>query len=509
MPRSTIGTFTELSQFEVDPESVQLLSLPFAERRHVVILGKVVPGDDDPIHVGMLDPDDHATIEMLRKKWLREIVPVKLTPYEINQALDRGYGDGLQVSAEHVIDMKQPEVDHNSSVPDLVDDILLRAVATGASDIHVECYRDDVDVRLRVDGVLHQLPTEITPMNIANAVSRIKVLANLDVAERRLPQDGRFRVVVVDGARHNPVDFRVSILPGPKGEDAVLRVLNAMTGLLPIEKLGMLPDHAERFEWLISNPEGAIFVTGPTGSGKTTTLYSALMRVNDGERKILTAEDPIEYHLDKINQKQVGATLNMANLARAFLRQDPDVILVGEVRDDETATMVAKAAATGHLVLSTLHTGDTFGAVPRLVSLGLTRDQVAESLLAVVAQRLVRRICKDCKVEAAVDPKISRVLGALVEGGTYYRGEGCDHCADRGYRGRVGLYELLVVDEELQSAIGRGEPIADLRRSARTQGFRALIEDGLEKAAAGVTSLEELVRAVPYRQIKATLDERA
>ena len=508
MARSKLAKHTELSQFEVHPPSVRLLQLPFAESRQVVILGKVVEGETTPIHVGMLDTDDHATIGMLHRKWLREIIPVLLTPYEINEVLERGYGDGIPDDNTHVIHMSQPEVNLESTVPSLVDDILLRAVATGASDIHIECYRTDVDVRLRIDGVLRQMPTLVTPDNVGNAVTRIKVLANLDVAERRVPQDGRFRVTVVDGERFNPVDFRVSIVPGPSGEDAVLRVLNAMTGLLPIEKLGMLDDHAEKFEWLINNPEGAVFVTGPTGSGKTTTLYSALMRVNDGTRKILTAENPIEYYLEKINQKQVNPSLNMASLARAFLRQDPDVILVGEVRDEETATMVAKAASTGHLVLSTLHTGDTFGAVPRLMSLGLPPDQVAESILAVLAQRLVRRICPDCKVEYEPTPEMKRVLGGLIEGHTFYRGEGCSHCHGVGYRGRVGLYELLVVDEELQTSIGRGEPIAELRRAARARGFRALIEDGLEKARMGITTLDELLRAVPYRQIKAVLDER-
>ncbi len=509
MGRRKIGAFTELSHFTVHPPSVQLLPLVFSERRRVVVLGEIDIGATDAIHVGMLDPQDTATIHLLHERWMREIIPVHLTDWEISIALDEGYGGRGDLGDGHIVDSNKPGVVHDSPVPDLIDDLLLRAVATGASDIHVECYPRDVDVRFRIDGVLHQLPTPISPSNVAEVVSRIKVLAKLNIAEHRVPQDGRFRIVVTDGMRRDRVDFRVSTLPGPGGEDAVLRVLNAKTGLLPIEKLGMLPDHADTFERIIKNPEGAVFVTGPTGSGKTTTLYSALTRVNDGRRKILTAEDPIEYQLDKVNQKQVGPNLTMARLARTFLRQDPDVILVGEVRDAETAVMVNKAAATGHLVLTTLHTGDSFGVVPRLETLGLERDQIAENLLAAVSQRLVRRICPDCAEEAKPSPEAARVLSTLIRGQRFQKGRGCEHCYDTGYRGRTGLYEILVVDEALQDAISHGESITSLRLQAREQGFRTLVEDGLSKARDGLTSLDEILRVLPYRQIKGVLKELA
>ncbi|MEE2904368.1 MAG: GspE/PulE family protein [Myxococcota bacterium] len=507
MARTTIDDFSELSQFKIVPAAVRQLPLPFATQKRVVILGEFNPGSEEEVTLGMANPNDLETIHLLSSKWHREIKPVQLTPFEINKALDQGYGDGLAYTNEHVVNMRSSLVTLESTIPEQVDDVLLRAVGTGASDIHIESYQDDVDVRLRVDGVLHQLQTFLSPENIAAAVSRIKVLAQLDIGDRRIAQDGRISVVVVDGERKNPVDFRVSILPGPAGEDAVLRVLNPMTGLMPMDKLGFSEEHSKDFQALVENPEGAIFVTGPTGSGKTTTLYSALMHLNNGRRKVLTAEDPIEYRLDKINQKQVTPSLTMSNLARAFLRQDPDVILIGEVRDQDTAETVSKAASTGHLVLSTLHTGDCFGVVPRLQSLGLEEDEIAESLVGVLAQRLVRRNCKYCKAEQEVSERQASLLGTTVSGATYYAGQGCEHCFETGYRGRAGLYELLVVDEELQDAIARSEPTTTLRTSARNHGFKTLFEDGITKAQAGDTSLDELIRVVPFRQIKAMTEQ--
>ena len=518
MPRKKLKRFTELAHFELHPPSIQMLSLAFCSRNRVVVLGRVDLSSQEVVHLGMLEPDRDELIQALAVRWARPVVPVQLNQYEINKALDAGFGAGFVDEDEfaHVLDLSTPAAEADASARALVDDMLLHAIAQRASDIHLESYAADVDVRLRIDGVLHQLNTHIDPENLSQVSNRLKIMSSLDITEHRHAQDGRFRALVKDGTRRTAVDFRISVLPGPYGEDMVIRVLDSKATLIGLEKLGMSERDLARFRAVLDNPEGTILVTGPTGSGKTTTLYSALGRLNDGTRKILTAEDPIEYYLPKINQKQVHPTQDMAALARAFLRQDPDVLLIGEIRDRETARVTARAAVTGHLVFSTLHTADSIGSIPRLRLLGLTDQEIADTLLLVVSQRLARRICGSCSEAVEVTEEQCVLLGSLVDGLQPFRGRGCEKCRGTGILGRVGIFELLVVDEKLQAHIADSMPTAELRQHLRSgdggdgghgesSQFVPLIDDGLQKVRDGVISLDELLRIVPYRQIIARL----
>jgi type II secretory ATPase GspE/PulE/Tfp pilus assembly ATPase PilB-like protein len=295
------------------------------------------------------------------------------------------------------------------------------------------------------------------------------------------------------------------MLPGLVGEDAVLRILDTGSGLVPIGKLGMPAGPAAHLRRLIANPEGLLLVTGPTGSGKTTTLYASLLEVQCSTRKVITAEDPIEYFIPKLNQKQTSAQVSMADLARAFLRQDPDVILIGEIRDEETASAAAKAATTGHLVLSTLHTNDALGVVPRLRGLGLSNDILADALVGSLNQRLIRRICQDCKRPAKNAQQHQQFFGQLLEDFDLLEGAGCSTCFGSGYRGRVGLFEFLLFDEDLQDLISSGKPVAEIRRTLKEKKHRTLIHDGLDKVRQGITSLDEFLRVVPLRSVLGTL----
>ncbi len=336
-------------------------------------------------------------------------------------------------------------------------------------------------------------------------VSRVKVLAGLDITERRAPQDGRFRVRLEQrrSTAPVPIDLRVSTAPGVHGEDVVMRVLRTAGGVVPLDALGLDPEREVVLEALLDNPEGLLLVTGPTGSGKTTTLYVALDHVRDGAKKVLTAEDPVEVALPKVNQKQVSPVCGMAELARAFLRQDPDIILIGELRDAETAETAIKGASTGHLVLSTLHTGDAWGSVQRLEGLGVDEASVAEVLLGVVAQRLVRKLCPHCAQPVSPTEKQRAVFGSLLAG-VFPRGpRGCPECGDSGYKGRIGLFELLVVDERLQDEIMAGRPGARVRADLRRRGHVTLVGDGLRRVREGMTSLAELQRVLPFRAIEA------
>jgi type II secretory ATPase GspE/PulE/Tfp pilus assembly ATPase PilB-like protein len=499
--------FAELAQYELDRASIRLLPEPFCRRNSIVVLGRVDrTAAHRPIPVGMLEPDDERLRLHIADFLQRPIQAVRLNRYEIDRALEAGFGAGLEVKADLVIRPHAPS--ERPTAVELVDQLLASAVARKASDIHIESYADDVDLRFRIDGILHQAYTDMDPTTVDEVVSRIKVLAELDITERRRPQDGRIRAVIERAQERQVVDFRVSVVPSPAGEDVVIRILDSSVGLVPVNKLGMRPDVEALFLRLLSNPEGLVLVTGPTGSGKTTTLYGALAQLNDGRRKIITAEDPIEYFVPKVNQKQVSAQMSHALLLRALLRQDPNVMLVGEIRDQETGSMALNAAATGHVVLGTLHTADAVGAVGRLRGLKLDDTEIADALLAVLAQRLVRRICQKCSQPSTPTAEQKELLGALLDGVETREGRGCAECHHTGYKGRTGIYELLMVDPGLQELIVAGAHNAKLRAYAREKGFRTLVEDGLEKVAAGLTTVAELVRVVPFRHILATREER-
>ncbi|MFY1830413.1 GspE/PulE family protein [Myxococcus fulvus] len=509
MAEAPPSQFAELAQFTLDRASLRRLPESFCRRNQVAVLDKVDPqADGVPVTVGLVNPDQPSVLELITEFLRRPLRVVRLNPYEIESALEVGFGAGPRVTADVVLTLGTRMSTPPTTV-ELVEHVLASAVELKASDIHVESYFDDVDLRYRIDGILHQSYTDIDPRSLSGFVSRVKVLAGLDITERRRPQDGRLRALVEGPEGRKVVDFRVSVVPSPAGEDVVIRILDASVGLVPVAKLGMSPPMQAVFLQLLANPEGLVLVTGPTGSGKTTTLYSALAQLNDGLRKIVTAEDPIEYYVPKVNQKQVSPQMPYATLLRALLRQDPNVMLVGEVRDLETGSMALTAAATGHVVLGTLHTADAVGAVARLRGLGLDDVDVADSLLAVLTQRLVRRICEQCTVDTRPTDEQSKLLGRLLDGVRTRMGQGCAACNHTGYKGRLGIFELLVVDPDLQDLIARGEPTVHLRRHARAHGLRTLVEDALAKVDAGITTVAELVRVVPYRHILNTRDERS
>lgn len=504
-----VPPFSELSQFTLDRHSLRLLPESFCRRNKVAVLGKVDPAAQDaPVTVGMVQPDHRVVLELVSDFLRRPLKPVRLNHYEVESALEVGFGTGPRVTADLTLKARVPLSQAPSAV-ELVDHVLSTAVELKASDIHIEGYFDDVDLRYRIDGILHQSYTDIDPRSLPEVVSRIKLLAGLDITEHRRPQDGRFRALLEGSEGRKLVDYRVSVVPSPVGEDLVIRILDASVGLVPVEKLGLSPDMQTLFLQLLSNPEGLVLVTGPTGSGKTTTLYSALARLNDGRKKIITAEDPIEYYVPKVNQKQVTPQMPHAALLRAMLRQDPNVMLVGEVRDLETGSMALTAASTGHVVLGTLHTADAVGSVARLRGLKLDDVDISDSLLAVLAQRLVRRICEACAQPVQPTAEQEAVLGHLLKGLQPYAGRGCEACHHTGYKGRSGIFELLMVDPDLQDLIARGAPTVELRRHARRRGLRTLVQDALDKVAARTTTLAELLRVVPYRHILLTRDETA
>ncbi len=406
-----------------------------------------------------------------------------------DQDLAKFQGRGESIDLDELKDMAE-----SNAVKKLVNLVLLQAIRDKASDIHFEPFEDEYKMRYRIDGVLFEMvpPPKYVAMAVA---SRIKVMSNLDIAERRLPQDGRIELLV--GGR--PVDLRVSILPTMFGESVVLRVLDRTQVNLNIALLGFREEEVSAFKQLIDKPHGVVVVTGPTGSGKTPTLYSALNALNTPDTKILTAEDPVEYDIDGLVQCQVRAEIGLtfARLLRSFLRQDPDIILVGEVRDLETAQISVQASLTGHLVFTTLHTNDAPSSIARLLDLGIEPFLLTATLEAVVAQRLVRKICSNCKEEYEPTEQQLMELGLRLENvgkRTFYFGRGCDYCNNTGYKGRQALFELMVLDDDLREMIMQNASTALLRAEARKRGMRTLREAGLLAIYDGVTSLEEVVR---------------
>jgi general secretion pathway protein E len=372
----------------------------------------------------------------------------------------------------------------------LLNALFLQAVKERASDIHIEPYEKELEVRIRVDGMLHRVLSP--PKIIQDAlISRIKIMANLDIAEKRLPQDGRIRLLI--GAKD--VDIRVSIVPTTFGERAVLRLLDRKQGIIGLENIGLYKDDKKKIETILQRTHGILLVTGPTGSGKTTTLYAALNRIHSEEKNIITVEDPVEYQLKGIGQIQVNSRIGLtfASGLRSILRQDPDIIMVGEIRDLETAVIAVQASMTGHLVLSTLHTNDAASAITRLVDMGIEPFLIASSLAGIVAQRLIRVICPHCKEPHQPSEKEHLAFG-LHSTVKLYKGRGCDHCAGKGYIGRTGIFETFIVNDEIRQMISSRTDSQNIKNLAVSKGMKTLRADGIEKASMGITTLEEVLR---------------
>jgi type IV pilus assembly protein PilB len=380
----------------------------------------------------------------------------------------------------------------------LVNVVLMSAIQKGASDIHIEPYEKEFRVRYRIDGILYNIMAP--PMKFRDAMtSRVKIMAKLDIAEKRLPQDGRIKIRFADNGRSNEIDFRVSCLPTLFGEKIVMRLLDKSKLMLDMTKLGFESESLEKFEYAIAKPWGMVLVTGPTGSGKTNTLYSAISKINTPETNIMTAEDPVEFNLPGVNQVQMRENigLNFAAALRSFLRQDPNIILVGEIRDFETAEIAVKASLTGHLVLSTLHTNDAPSTINRLMNMGIEPFLVASSVNLICAQRLVRRVCANCKAEQPTPAPALAQLGFSQEDANAVvpmKGAGCEKCNKTGYKGRVGLYEVMEITDELRELVLVGASALELRRKAVEEGMISLRSSGLRKVKEGLTTVEEVAR---------------
>lgn len=493
-----------LSDGGVDLAAVERLSedlaAPYLEYYGVLPLHR----DGQVVRVATwLEQPDTQTLDDLRLLFSGELELVRHPEAELRSAIRRIYGDEA-LTAEQVIAGLGPaatpdgvqelalddlvHLANEAPVIKLVNFLLLEALDARASDVHLEGYADGLKVRYRVDGVLQDAPSP-PPQLTAAVVSRLKIMADLDIAERRVPQDGRIRLRLQD----RQVDVRISTIPTLHGESVVLRLLDKEGRRGTLEELGMGGDVYHQFAEVISRPHGIVLATGPTGSGKTTSLYAAIEKIRTGREKILTVEDPVEYELNGIPQMPVNEKVGVsfASALRAMLRQDPDVMLVGEIRDADTAEIATQAALTGHLVLSTLHTNDAPSAITRLVDLGVAPYLVASTVEAVLAQRLVRVICPACREAVPTPGEWAALLEGVEE---VYRGRGCPECRGSGFRGRLGIYELLVLDEELRVEIGRQRSAGDLRRMAIQKGMRTLREDGLRQVRDGITTVEEVVR---------------
>jgi type IV pilus assembly protein PilB len=499
----------DLSRIVPDPKLVRLLSPELALKHLALPLRRV----GRSLTVAMADPTDRDAIEVIEFATGFDVEPVIAAEYALRRAIEREYGFAddrigdlvrqFQQSGdvepvedeedEPTLSALQAQVE-DAPVVRLINGIMTDAVARGASDIHFECYEREIRVRYRIDGVLHEIMKPPLKMRAA-LISRFKILSDLNIAERRLPQDGRIKLRI--GRR--VIDFRVSTLPTLFGEKIVLRILDRQALTLDLERFGMEPQAEDHFRRAINHPYGMVLVTGPTGSGKTTTLYSALARINSHAVNIMTAEDPVEYSLHGINQLQVRPEigLDFAVVLKALLRQDPNVILVGEIRDSETAGIAIKAALTGHLVLSTLHTNDAPSTITRLVDMGVEPFNVASALTLITAQRLVRRICTECREPAEYSDEWLRGAGIGAEQAAttpFFRGRGCEHCGGTGYRGRQGLYEVMAMSAALRRLILRRAPTTDLREQAVSDGMLTLRSDGMLKVARGITTLEEVIK---------------
>jgi general secretion pathway protein E len=499
----------EISEKAVPVEFIEAVPATYAQ--HHYLIGIKQDKDNGELTVVLSKPLDLNALDNISKMTGLAVKPAISTRAAITSVIDIAYEQRTTVIEEVVEELDAQNldqiIDEVSASDDLLDvvnrppvirlvnDILFRALQLRASDIHVHPYEAKIQIRYRIDGILYDV-LSLNRNVLSLIISRIKVMAGMDIAERRLPQDGRCSVRL--GQRE--VDLRISTVPTSFGERSVLRLLDKSTGLFGLNELGLWEEDLKTFDSLLDRSHGVIFVTGPTGSGKSTTLYACLNRINSAEKNVITVEDPIEYQLEGISQIQVASKkgMNFATSLRHVLRQDPDVIMVGEVRDVETARMAIQSSLTGHLVFSTLHTNDSAGAVSRLLDLGVEPYLVSSSLIAIIAQRLVRKVCPDCRTETTPSAHELRELGLgevdVKNGAKFYVGHGCEKCFQTGYRGRTGIYELMLINEKIQELIYRKETAGTIKRLALDAGMQTLRMDGARKVLAGVTTVSEVLR---------------
>jgi len=493
-----------LADLEVSPEALRHVTAEMAQRYRVLPLSAT----DGRLKLAMADPFDLAAVDDLEALTGLEIVRSYARPDDLAEAIRRFYGTSASRMANSLAEqMVGDEVEGGDSVGhlhelacepsliSLVNLIILEALQDRASDIHIEPFEKQLRVRYRIDGVLHEMSPPPRHLQAA-IISRVKIMSNMKISEKRVPQDGRIQIKV----QGRDLDLRVSSVPTNHGESIVMRILDKTNLSLGLPQLGFLSDDQNTFERLISLPDGVLLVTGPTGSGKTTTLYACLGQINLPDRKIITVEDPVEYQMSGINQVQVNKDvgLDFSAALRSILRQAPNIVMIGEIRDHETADIAMEAALTGHLVFSTLHTNDAPSAVTRLLDIGVKPFLVASALRAAMAQRLVRAICEKCRAEYVPTERELKMLGALSKNtttSTMFKGKGCPHCGQGGYKGRKGIFEIFQIDDSIQRLIFDHSPATVLRARAREMGMRTLREDGMLKVASGMTTLEEVLRA--------------
>lgn len=497
--------FKSLKDIKIDPEVAKLINFNKAKQDLILPLYK----ENNRIIVAMVDPANIMALDDIKMITKSEVEPIVVPRSEFLEAINRLWKSQeieeiieefikVEEEEEQPLEVSEEDIRKESGpTAKLVNSLLLDAVNQGASDIHIEPTEKGLRIRFRIDGILHEV--EKLPKKFqAPVISRIKIISDMDIAERRVPQDGRIKMII----KGNTYDFRVSTLPGVFGEKVVLRILGRSEISLSLESLGFSEENYKKYVKMLKTPYGIILVTGPTGSGKSTTLYASLNMINSPDINIITVEDPVEYQLPGIHQVQVNpkAGLNFANALRSILRQDPDVILVGEIRDEETARIAIQAALTGHLVLSTLHTNDAPSAVTRLIDMGIEPFLISSSLLGAVAQRLVRKICPKCKISYEPTSEELEILKSNlpnnvdVKNITLYKGTGCSYCNNRGYKGRTAIHEIMVIDDDIRELIIKKVSKETIRETARKKGMNTLREDGLLKVLNGITTIEEIMR---------------
>jgi type IV pilus assembly protein PilB len=496
--------FIDLTEVTIPAAVVELVPESVARENVVLPLAQ----DNGALKIIMSDPSDFDTVQKLQFILNKDIQPVLAPREQIIEAINRHYGQSETESVDSMlaeftdtaIDFTETETTSSASfeesdapVVKLCNLIIQEAVSLRASDIHIEPFADRVRIRYRIDGVLVERDSPPRRL-LAPMLSRLKIMGSIDIAEKRRPQDGRIKMSI--SGKH--YDLRVSLLPTNMGQTCVMRILDRGSIQVSIKDLGFAEDDYRRFQNIIKRPNGIFLVTGPTGSGKTTTLYAALNELNRPDRKIITAEDPVEYYLPGINQVEVKHQigLDFARIIRAMLRQAPNIILVGEIRDRETAEIAVQASLTGHLVFSTLHTNDAPSAITRLVDIGVQPFLVASSVIAIMAQRLVRVVCPKCKAPdqpSTSELKASGLTPEQLKNANFMRGRGCGHCNHTGYRGRKGIFEMMRLNSTIREMTFKREPTQTIRRQARLLGMRTLLEDGLHKALTGMTTLDEVL----------------